>query len=93
MVQVSMNLTDFMQTPLATLFERVYREAQKRGCTVSGTEIVGLVPRSALEEGPGAFLPEISQQQILENRLASVFPQRESNGQERKSILMKGAAR
>jgi glutamate formiminotransferase len=93
LVQVSMNLTDFTQTPLATLFEKVYREAERRGCAVAETEIVGLVPRKALEEGAAAFLPKISPQQILENRLACLFPQRESNGQAPESILMKGASR
>jgi glutamate formiminotransferase len=93
LVQVSMNLTDFTLTPLATLFEKVCREAEQRGCAVAGTEIVGLVPRKALEGGAIAFLPKISPQQILENRLASVFQQRESNGQALAGILMKSAAR
>ncbi len=92
LVQVSMNLTDFTLTPLATLFETVHREAERRGCAVAGTEIVGLVPRKALEEGRVTFLPILSPHQSLENRLACLFPQRESNGQALESILMKGGA-
>ena len=93
LVQVSMNLTDFTETPLALLFERVYSEAQQHGCAVAGTEIVGLVPRKALEGSASSFMPEVSPQQILENRLAAVFPQLASNEQLFEGILMKGAAR
>jgi glutamate formiminotransferase len=92
LVQVSMNLTDFTQTPLPVLFDTVYREAQRHGCAVAGTEIVGLVPRKALVGASDQFMATISPQQILENRLASVFPQRISNEQPVEGILMKGAA-
>ena len=82
--QVSMNLTDFTQTPLAVLFERVHQEAERNGCNIVTTEIVGLVPRKALEGGNNAFLPKISPQQILEERLASLLA-RQTSIQERTS--------
>ena len=54
--QVSMNITDIAQTPLHVAFEEVCRAAAARGVRVTGTEIVGLVPRSALLEAGKYFL-------------------------------------
>ena len=54
--QVSMNITDMAQTPLHVAFEEVCRAAAARGVRVTGTEIVGLVPRSALLEAGKYFL-------------------------------------
>lgn len=73
LAQVSMNLTDFRQTPLAELFEAVRREAARYGVAVVEEEIVGLVPRAALETVGGAKPPVVLPSQILENRLAEVF--------------------
>src|SRR5579863_8142591 len=49
LAQVSINLTDFEQTPLHRVFEMVKREAQRHGCLVTGSEIVGLIPRKSIE--------------------------------------------
>lgn len=46
--QVSMNITDMAQTPLHRAFDEVSRAAAARGIRVTGTEIVGLIPKSAL---------------------------------------------
>lgn len=46
--QVSMNITDINATPLHVAFDEVCRAAQARGLRVTGTEIVGLVPKRAL---------------------------------------------
>lgn len=54
--QVSMNITDIVQTPLHVAFEEVCRAAAARGVRVTGTEIVGLVPRTALLEAGKYFL-------------------------------------
>ena len=54
--QVSMNITDIKATPLHVAFEEVCRAAAARGVRVTGTEIVGLVPRSALLEAGKHFL-------------------------------------
>jgi glutamate formiminotransferase len=54
--QVSINLTDFEQTPLHRVFEMVGREAERHGCTIVSSEIVGLVPRKALEMAAAYFL-------------------------------------
>lgn len=54
--QVSMNITDIAATPLHKAFEEVSRAAAARGVRVTGTEIVGLVPRSALIDAGKYFL-------------------------------------
>ncbi len=46
--QVSMNITDITETPLHVAFDEVCRAAAERGIRVTGTEIVGLVPKSTL---------------------------------------------
>lgn len=46
--QVSVNLLDYETTPLHAVFEAVKEEAEKRGLLVTGSEIVGLLPRKAL---------------------------------------------
>ncbi|MDI6767015.1 MAG: glutamate formimidoyltransferase [Bacteroidota bacterium] len=46
--QVSINLTDFHITPPHVAFEAVRKEAQKFGMNVTGSEIVGLIPKEAL---------------------------------------------
>jgi glutamate formiminotransferase len=72
--QVSINLTDFETTPLHRVFDAVKSEAEQRGCAVAGSEIIGLVPRKALEvpQGCDLQLENFSPDRILENRLASV---------------------
>ncbi len=54
--QVSMNITDIAATPLHVAFDEVTRAAAARGIRVTGTEIVGLVPKRALVEAGRYFL-------------------------------------
>ena len=54
--QVSMNITDINTTPLHVAFDEVCRAAQARGIRVTGTEIVGLVPKRTLIEAGRYFL-------------------------------------
>lgn len=54
--QVSMNLTNISVTPLHVAFDEVCRAADRRGVRVTGTEIVGLVPKRALIEAGRYFL-------------------------------------
>lgn len=54
--QVSMNLTDISVTPLHVAFDEVCRAAAQRGVRVTGTEIVGLIPKRALIEAGRYFL-------------------------------------
>jgi glutamate formiminotransferase len=74
LAQVSMNLTDFEQTPIARVFEFVKREAARYGVMPLSSEIVGLIPKKALEEAAEWFLQveNFDSSLILENRLAGV---------------------
>ena len=54
--QVSMNITDIAVTPLHVAFDEVCRAANARGLRVTGTEIVGLVPKRTLIEAGRYFL-------------------------------------
>jgi len=74
LAQVSMNLTDFEQTPIARVFEFVKREAARYGVMPVSSEIVGLIPKKALEEAAEWFLQveNFDSSLILENRLAAV---------------------
>ena len=76
--QVSMNITDIKATPLHIAFEEVCRAAAERGVRVTGTEIVGLVPRNALLEAGKHFLRKqqrslgITDQEILDIAVRSM---------------------
>jgi glutamate formiminotransferase / formiminotetrahydrofolate cyclodeaminase len=73
--QVSMNLTDFEQTPVHRVFEMVKREAARYGVAPVSSEIVGLIPKKALEQAAEWFLQveNFDSSLILENRLAAVM--------------------
>jgi glutamate formiminotransferase len=75
LAQVSMNLTDFEQTPVHRVFEVVKREAARYGVTPVSSEIVGLIPKKALESAAEWFLQveNFDSSLILENRLAAVM--------------------
>jgi glutamate formiminotransferase / formiminotetrahydrofolate cyclodeaminase len=75
LAQVSMNLTDFEQTPIARVFEYVKREAQRHGVQPLSSEIVGLIPKRALEDAAEWFLQveNFNSSLILENRLTAVM--------------------
>ena len=75
LAQVSMNLTDFEQTPIHRVFEFVKREAARYGVIPISSEIVGLIPKKALEEAAEWFLQveNFDSSLILENRLAAII--------------------
>jgi glutamate formiminotransferase len=72
-VQVSMNLTDYRTTSMAEVFTAVEIEAQRGGASVAGSEIIGLVPRAALEDFATVAPTFASRHRaaVLEDRLAS----------------------
>jgi glutamate formiminotransferase/formiminotetrahydrofolate cyclodeaminase len=78
LAQVSINLTDFEQTPMHLVYETVRREAERYGVPVVGSEIVGLIPKKALEMSAEYFLrfenfrPEL----VLEHRIAEAMASR-----------------
>jgi glutamate formiminotransferase len=75
LAQVSMNLTDFEVTSIQRVFEAVRREAEGHACAIEGSEIVGLVPKRALDVTADYFfqLDSFSREQVLEHRIATVF--------------------
>ena len=75
LAQVSMNLTDFEQTPIHRVFELVKREAARYGVIPVSSEIVGLIPKKALEQAAEWFLQieNFDSSLILENRLSAVM--------------------
>jgi len=72
-VQVSMNMVNHEGTPLFRVFEMIKREAERYGVAVVGSEIVGLVPQSALNAVADFYLQleKFSEDQILEHRLVA----------------------
>ena len=76
--QVSMNITDINTTPLHIAFDEVCRAAQARGLRVTGTEIVGLVPKRTLVEAGRYFLEKqqrstgISEEEIMKIAVKSM---------------------
>jgi glutamate formiminotransferase/formiminotetrahydrofolate cyclodeaminase len=70
--QVSMDLTDFTQTPIARAVELVRREAVRYGVSIARTELVGLAPQAALVDAAQWYLQigALEPGQILENRLS-----------------------
>jgi glutamate formiminotransferase len=70
-VQVSMNLTDYTQTAIYQAVEMVRFEAQRYGVTVSGCELIGLLPLQAVADTVSYYLglEGFSVKQILETHL------------------------
>lgn len=69
--QVSMNLTDFETTPVHAAYERVHELAAEQGVAIAGSEIIGLIPKRALEMTAEHFLKVegFRPSMVLENRL------------------------
>ncbi|HBY58387.1 MAG TPA: glutamate formimidoyltransferase, partial [Solibacterales bacterium] len=79
LAQVSMNLTDFEQTPIHRVFETVRAEAERYGVPVVGSEIVGLIPKKALELTADYALriENFHPGMVLENRIAEAMGERD----------------
>ncbi|MDN5943143.1 MAG: glutamate formimidoyltransferase [Nitrospira sp.] len=71
MVQVAMNLTDYIITPLYVAFEAVRARAAEKGVRVAGSEVIGLVPQAALIQAAGhsLALEQFDSTQVMEARL------------------------
>src|SRR5437868_1795735 len=78
-VQVSMNLVDYERTGIAAAFEAVRKAAARRAVEVLSTEIVGLVPRAALDQEAAYFplLENFHETVVIESLLASLEKNRE----------------
>jgi glutamate formiminotransferase/formiminotetrahydrofolate cyclodeaminase len=75
LAQVSINLTDFEQTPMHRVYEMVKREAERYGAAPVGSEIVGLIPKKAIEMAADFFLQleSFSPAQVFENKLTDAL--------------------
>jgi glutamate formiminotransferase len=73
LVQVSMNLVNYQITGMKDAYEAIRREADAVGVEIESAEIVGLVPRDALDRDAEYFskLANFSEETILENRIAN----------------------
>jgi len=86
LAQVSMNLTDFEQTPVHVVFEAVKREAGRYGVSIAGSELIGFIPKRAMEMAAEFYLQmeNFSSGRVLENRLEEAL---ESAGSEKTTAL------
>lgn len=78
LVQVSMNLVDYQQTNITRAFAAVHHEATRLGIEISGAEIVGLLPRAALDRSAAYFplLENFRETLVLEALLDSIAASR-----------------
>ncbi len=76
--QVSMNITNISVTPIHIAFDEVCTKAQQRGVRVTGSEIVGLVPKRALIEAGKYYLQKqqrslgVSEDEIIKIAIKSM---------------------
>jgi glutamate formiminotransferase len=70
-VQVSINLTDYLRTPLHVVFDEVALRCRERSIRVEGCELIGMIPEAALCATAGHALRWINMRPelVLENRL------------------------
>jgi len=75
LVQVSMNLTDFERTPVHVVYAEVERLAAAYGVAVEESELIGLMPRRAIEmaDGKSLKLVQFDSQRTIENRIDTLL--------------------
>ncbi len=75
LVQVSMNLVNYEVTGMGDAYDAIRREAAALGVDIASTEIVGLVPRNALDRDAEYFrkLENFSEETILENQIEKCY--------------------
>jgi glutamate formiminotransferase/formiminotetrahydrofolate cyclodeaminase len=73
--QVSMNLTNYEETPIAQVVEAIRQEAESHGVGIRNTELVGLIPQAALVDAAQWYLQldMFEPDQVLETRLYAVM--------------------
>jgi glutamate formiminotransferase/formiminotetrahydrofolate cyclodeaminase len=78
--QISMNLTNYQQTPIALVVEAIRREAARYGVLIHHAELVGLIPQAALVDATVWYLQldQFKPEQILEQKLYAMleFPEK-----------------
>ena len=70
-IQVTMNITNYKKTSIYRVLETVKMEAKRYGVTITGSEVVGLVPMEALVESAEYYLGlyGFSKEKVLETHL------------------------
>jgi glutamate formiminotransferase len=70
--QVSMNLTDYRQTPIHRVVEMIRREAARYGVGIESSELIGMLPQAALFDAAKWYLQldNFEPDMVLENRLS-----------------------
>lgn len=76
LVQISMNLTDFEQTPLHVVFEEVTRLAALHGVEIEESELIGLLPRKAMEMAFEHWLKlrDFASERVIETMISRQLP-------------------
>ncbi len=71
LVQVSINITDFEQTPLHVVYSEVNRLAEERAVAIESSELIGLLPRAAMERAFAHFvkLPQFTERNVIEEQI------------------------
>jgi glutamate formiminotransferase/formiminotetrahydrofolate cyclodeaminase len=69
--QVSLNLTNYRETPVARVVEMIRRESERYGVGLHHSELVGLIPQDALTDAAIWYmqLDQFDSAQVLESRL------------------------
>jgi len=72
--QVSMNLTNFAETPLDQVYNAIAAEAARLGTSIQSSQLVGFVPRRAFDMAPAFFerAQNFDQQRVIETRIATI---------------------
>lgn len=80
--QVSMNMTNYRQTPLGRVVESIRREAQRYGVGIHHTELVGLIPQEALTDASIWYLQldGFKTEQVLETRMYDALREKPTEG-------------
>jgi glutamate formiminotransferase len=73
--QVSMNLTDFANTPLDEVMAAIDQEAVRLGTRVRTGELIGFIPRAAFEKSPAFFRRDVNfnESRIIETRIQQLL--------------------
>ena len=91
LVQVAMNLTDYIITPIHVAFEAVRARAAEQGVAVAGSEVIGLVPQAALVQAAAhsLALEQFDATRVLEMRLETQLlgePARQAPSREQEPV-------
>lgn len=72
--QISMNLTNFAETPLDAVYGAIEEEAAKLGTGIASSQLIGFVPRRAFEMAPSFFAhaENFDETRVLERRIATM---------------------